>query len=143
MSKAMEHVDTLISILKEIKETYEYNLLNIEDTEKSLTDLGHEIELSKFNAVQGYKLAKEEQTLRRERRRMKDDNVTLTFLYQYYSNYPNMGNDLQKIRGEIKRQENFLATRLYTPRIRRDLTIPINKQNVTDLQMKFKQAGGM
>ena len=136
MSKAQEYVDTLIEILQDIKQSYDFNVANIEDIEKSLTDLGHEIELSKFNAVQGYKLAKEEQKLRQERRRMKDENVTLIFLYQYYSNYPNMVSDLQKIRGSIKREVSKLETRLYKPRIRKDLTIP-TLDNVTALQTKL------
>ena len=135
MSKAEQYVNTLIDILSDIKQTYEFNYENVNDLDKETQDLEHEIELSNFDSKKGYKLVKEFKRVRQERRKLCDENLTLKFLYDYFAKYPNMVTDLQKSRGEIKRKTEELSNRFYTPKIRTDLTIP-TKPVVVDIKPK-------
>jgi hypothetical protein len=126
MSKGEELVETLIVTLNDIKNTYNYNFQNVNDLDKESQDLEHEIELSTFSSVAGYKLAKELQRVRRERRKLKNENETLQLLNEYFNDprFKNLINDLCNIKGKIRKVQDNQANRLYTPKIRKDLTIP-------------------
>jgi hypothetical protein len=137
VGKAQKYVDTLIEILQDIKQSYEYNQINIGELDGESADLEHEIELSKFDSKRGYKLAKEYQRVRQERRKLKDENETLKFLYEHFSKLT-LITDLQSIRGAIKKETEKMTNRLYKPHIRNDLTIP-TMTNVTN----FKNVGGL
>lgn len=128
MSKAKQHVDNLIDILKDIKDTYDFNYQNINDLDKETQDLEHEIEIGQYDSKKGYKLVKEFRRVRQERRKLSDENATLKYLYDYFTNQKTMLKDLQDIRGEIKREEDKLINRLYMPKIRNDLTIPTREK---------------
>ena len=134
-----EKVSLLIQILQDIKKTYEYNQALIEDKEKETQDLLHEIELGSFDAKRGGRLAKELKNVRRERRRAMDENLTLKILYEYFEGKPLL-KDLQRMQGEIAREAGRLGSRVYTPRIRKDLTIPC-RQKETAVQKAFRLAG--
>jgi len=140
MSKAKQHVDNLIDILKDIKDTYDFNYSNINDLDKETQDLEHEIEIGQYDSKKGYKLVKEFRRVRQERRKLSDENTTLKFLYEYFSNQKTMLQDLYDIRGSIKRESDFMVNRLYTPKIRNDLTIPIRElpSNITNIKTKTK-----
>ncbi len=140
MCKSLEFATTLIDTITNIKETYEFNFKNVNDLDRETQDLEHEIELSEFDVYKGYELAKEFQRVRQERRRLNDENSTLKFLQDYFEspNFKKMVSELQKIRGNIKKEQEKLDNRLYTPRIRNDLTIPTrekdNNINTIDLR---------
>ncbi|MHB8065092.1 MAG: hypothetical protein ACYDG2_21160 [Ruminiclostridium sp.] len=142
MSKAQQYVNSLIDILSDIKQSYEFNEINILEACNNEQDLLHQIELGTFNACEGYKLCRELQRVRRERRAAKDYNVTMKPLYDYFVKFDGMIKDLQVFKGAIRREQEKLDTRLYKPRIRGDMTIP-TLNNVSDLQMKFKKVGAM
>lgn len=134
-----EKVSLLIEILQDIKKTYEYNQALIEEKEKETQDLLHEIELGNFDARRGGRLAKELKNVRQERRRAMDENITLKILYEYFEGKPLL-KDLQRMQGEITREAGKLSTRVYTSRIRKDLTIPC-RQKKTTVQKAFRLAG--
>lgn len=145
MSKAENYVNTLIDILSDIKQSYEFNEKNIIDANNEEKDILHQIELGKFNVVQGYYWAKEMKRVRNERRVAKDENTTLKFLYDYFIQFDEMVKQLQVFRGAIKREQEKLNTRLYKPRFRKDLTIPLlgNFNSNTQMSTRLKKVGGM
>lgn len=139
--KAEQHINNLIEMYHDIKTTYEYNLKNLTDLDMELQDLQHEIELSTFTASAGYKLAKELKKVRQERRKVKDENDTMKFLYDYLivnANYKTMPNDFNRVRNEIKKENEKKNNRFYIPRIRTDMTIN-TKEKVTDIGRKLKK----
>ena len=93
-----------------IKETL-YKELSRVDME--IVDIEHKIEMSNFNAYEGYKLAKEMQNARRKRREIKDNLEVLEAMEAHKSS--------ESLHNVINAVETKQAQRTYTPRIRADL----------------------
>lgn len=135
-SKAEEYVCTLIDIIIDIKESCDFNFKQINKLDKELQDLLHEIELSKFSTNRGSDLAKEIQNIRSKRRKLKDENETLNYLYEYFvyehcvdgisCNKPfgQLLSELGEIKNKINKKQKELDNRVYIPKVRKDLTIP-------------------
>ena len=121
-----DYSTTIIDIFKDVVTNYEHNLEIIKQTEDSINDINHEIELSApKDMYKGYMMYKTLRELRLERRCAKEENELLQEMYEYITSQTGkeFKSKMQKIQGhsvEIrKKQEN----RTYTPRQRSDLTI--------------------
>lgn len=89
-------------------------------------DLLHYAELGRFNAYEGFKIAKDIQEIQLKRRDVKDllELVQLTcnrIEGKYNTNL------LNEALGEIRKVNNYRSKRLYRPRVREDLEFKINK----------------
>ena len=84
-------------------------------TDLETIDIEHKIELTNFNANEGYMLAKEMKDVRVRRRKIKD---TITLLETMSKQF-----DLNKLGTAVEKAEAKLDTRTYTPRVREDLFI--------------------
>lgn len=125
VSKSQEWTTTILSILDEVKRTYEYNYEEINLRDKETQDLLHDIEMGNHNTAKLVKLAKELQRARKERRLMKEENECLEPLYNFLGR-PEWGKvkiDLYKIQTAIARTMEVQANRKYMPKVRRDLSI--------------------
>jgi DNA mismatch repair ATPase MutS len=112
---SLEEIQTALAVLRHIanpniKETL-YKELSRVDME--IVDIEHKIEMSNFNAYEGYKLAKEMQVARRKRREIKDTLETLESIEEHKSS--------TALHNVINAVETKQAQRTYTPRIRQDL----------------------
>lgn len=90
--------------------------------ESEIQDILHVIELTTFNACDGYKWAKELQSLRHQRRQLKDEidllePITKDFLAFQKPTEKNINKTIGEIRGITGRQEN----RTYRMRVRQEL----------------------
>lgn len=121
MCNAERIASTILSLLAEIETIYKDNQDLIYEREQESTDLSHEIEFSNFNAFEGFRLARELQTVLQERREYKNDNETMQILYDFIT--PQFKNGLIKCLQSIKSKESQQKTRLYTPKVRTDLTV--------------------
>ncbi|WP_447579908.1 hypothetical protein [Acinetobacter baumannii] len=92
----------------------------LKKVESEIQDVLHVIELTHFNACEGYKWAKELQRLRKERRRLKDEIDMLEpikeFLAYGKATEKNINKTIGDVRGINTRQNN----RTYHMRIRKD-----------------------
>ena len=117
---------TFIQIFNDVVKKYESNLEIIKQTEDSLTDTYHEIELGKNQDMyHGYLLYKQVKDLRMKRRQAKDENDLLRDMYEYIKsqNGQSFKTKIQSIQGNSVKVYEAQARRTYTPRQLDNLTI--------------------
>ncbi len=117
---------TVIQIFNDVVKKYESNIEIIKQTEDSLTDVYHEIELGKNQDMyHGYLLYKTVKDLRMKRRQAKDENDLLRDMYEYIKSQPGQTfkSKIQSIQGNSVKVYEAQSHRTYTPRQRDDLTI--------------------
>ncbi|MFU0790679.1 MAG: hypothetical protein ACFWT6_12070 [Virgibacillus proomii] len=126
----MDILNTAITIrdsVRDIPKQYKYNCERIKQLENEQTDLLHLLELTKFNARDGYKISKRIQELRQERRKLKDENSQLKHLEPILSKWMNNLPKLDDSIGSIRKEKAYTANRKYHCRVRKDLEPKINK----------------
>jgi Mg2+ and Co2+ transporter CorA len=110
-------------LLSKIEQEWDQIYEEIHKTDCEAGDLLHEIELTNFNAYEGYKLAKQLQEVRQKRRKLKDTQEILQHLKDFYDNNKQLHITLFKLIKEMQKTKESLQSRSYTPRIRTDLKI--------------------
>jgi hypothetical protein len=114
----IEAGETILKCIDYICKQFEANYKLIGELDKQLCDLQHEIEFTPFDIQKGYKLAKQTQDLRRQRREAKDENEVLYRMQEYLNN----GNAKSFVVGftatvgKAKKRLEELPNREYTPR---------------------------
>lgn len=122
---AQNIIDSFTNIENELQATDQ--AIRMCDTE--LCDIQHEIELTKFNACEGYYLAKEIQRIRKLRREWKDYEEQLNILKRFLGNHRTARNELRGLIKVIEEKKEHQIHRMYTPRIRNDLkVVNINRE---------------
>lgn len=89
----------------------------------------HELELTKFNACEGYNLAKELQILRHKRRQYKDQEEQLDVLRGFMNKHKWVISDLKPLIKILEDKQEHQLYRKYTPKIRTNLKI-VRLQNL-------------
>jgi hypothetical protein len=112
-------IDSFTNIENELQATDK--AIRMCDTE--LCDIMHEIELTKFNACEGYYLTKEIQRIRKLRREWKDYEEQLDILKRFLGNHKNARNELRNLIKVIEEKKEHQIHRMYTPRVRNDLKV--------------------
>ena len=137
MCKAKEITIELSKYINETKQTYEKNKVRISNLELEENDLKHEIELAKLDAVKFMKTCIKYKNVLNERRKLKDENATLIYLYDMFDKMPDLPTKLQKTMNNIDEKINQISERVYVPKARKDLTIgkPID---FSDLKEKLE-----
>jgi hypothetical protein len=71
---------------------------------------------------------------------LKDENETLSFLYEYFINgeflnkpYKKLLSNLNEIKSKINKRQKELNNRVYFAKVRNDLTIPTKSNRVVNL----------
>ncbi|KNE22458.1 hypothetical protein [Virgibacillus pantothenticus] len=126
----MDILNTAITIrdsIRDIPKIYKSNLAQIKELEGEELDLLHQIELTRFNARDGYKIAKRIQEIRQERRRLKNENSQLKHLEIIVSKWQDKLPKLDESIGNIRKEKGNITTRKYHCRVRKDLETKINK----------------
>lgn len=128
---AEKYITTILQIVQEITNNYEYNIDVIKRSEGELIDLEHEIELSApKNARDGYKLYSELRRIRIQRRIAKEENELMSELYDFFKTNPHIANKLRELQGKSAKTCEMLENRKYRPRQRDDLTITDERSTV-------------
>lgn len=117
---------TIRDTIRDLPKRYSLNSERISETEKETDDLMHLLELTKFNAVEGYKISKQLQTIRQERRILKDENDLLRPMIHELKNMKNKLNTWDNILGNIRREKARKENRYYNCKYRKDLQDKIN-----------------
>lgn len=117
-------IKDIIGLFDKVISTFEKNEQVIKGCEEELSDLQHEIELSKNKGVyHGYLMYVEIRELLRERRKAKDENEKIEALYNYCKNQKQTQKEFQRILSNYKNIEQKHQSRSYQPKRRADLTI--------------------
>lgn len=116
---------------------YKDNEISWAMIEGELSDLTHEIELSKpKDVVSGYKIYKELRELLIKRREVKDENAILKELYDYINADQEFKNRMNTIKNNMEKKIDQLSKREYKPRVRNDLSITNQPTRSFDELMK-------
>lgn len=128
------------AIAKDLHSKFEYLPKQIEvlQTEESLcdqeiSDLLHIIELSAFNASEGYKYSRELQITLQKRREIKNEVTSLRQLKQSLESVNGMKEKLTTLNQKIGERNKIVLSKKYTPRVRSDLIERFNKCNINKL----------
>lgn len=91
--------------------------------EQEIQDLLHEIELTRFDVQRGYKLSKALQEARQRRRTLKEKMEILRTLKEFTDSNKQLKISLYKALNAMQRTEDHQGQRMYTPRVRTDITL--------------------
>ena len=116
-------IKTILESFENLK--YEMDSVNqkIRDIHSEQDDLLHELELTKFNACEGYQLSKELQILRHKRRHYKDQEEQMDMIRGIINKYKWIINDLKPLVKLLEEKEDHQIHRQYTPKIRTNLKL--------------------
>lgn len=122
-------IDQLYTLIHKIEPIFNDNYEDVNYYDKEMQDLLHELELIKFNAFQGYSLAKKLKENRIHRRKAKDMNLALKPLYDFYMKNKDSFKELRSVQSEVTKIEANLKHRVYTPRVNNEMTEAFKKAN--------------
>ncbi len=123
----VEQIAVLIrDSVRDLPTRYSENKKRIRRLDEETSDLMHLVELTRFNAFEGFKIAQQLQVVRQERRKLKDENEVLKHLAPYLQSQKNKLGQLDKAIGEIRNTKSRLPVRKYNCKVRKDLEQKIN-----------------
>ncbi|WP_079709738.1 hypothetical protein [Paraliobacillus ryukyuensis] len=117
---------TIRDAIRDLPELFQENNERLSEIDMECQDLLHLLELTEFNARDGYKISKEMQVLQRERRQIKDQNEQLAYLKPVLSSWRDRLQQLEVIIGNIHKTKKLKEIRRYRCRVRKDLESKIN-----------------
>lgn len=117
---------TVRDAIRNIPKQYGHNQDKIKNLEDERQDILHLIELTNFNAYEGYKLSNELQRIQQERRKLKKENELLKPLIQPLSKMKGNLKHLDDAVGQIRKVKQNQQIKSYRCRVRKDLQDIIN-----------------
>ena len=121
--EAIRIIQDIINSVDIFEAEYQRIYEEIGKCDLEVCDILHDIELTSFNACEGYKMAKEIQKVRQRRRELKDKKSEILIIKETVEK---IRPTIQKLQGEItniEEKQEFQLHRIYTPRIRTDLKV--------------------
>lgn len=120
--KQSEIISAFLKLLDDVPKEYKvaYDIVNEKD--KEVQDIMHEVELNQLKTNEKAKLMTELQNNRRERRYWKDKADEYQPLNDYLNQskeFKNVINQLKQILGKVRKAEKYLEERTYKPRVRK------------------------
>lgn len=138
-----KNIDIILAAMNEIKKVYEKSSEDIITTTQEQEDIEHEIELNeKADRTAGYKYYRELREIRQRRRMSKNDNELCQESYNFFTadNNKSFFDRLIQIKGNSRKVFEKQKDRVYTPRIRGDVTITNSAMGVALGKAKKKKS---
>jgi hypothetical protein len=126
MIRYANEMEKLIEFLRSAADDNRTYISAVEEKEKEITDLEHELELGASDAKARARVSHELQLVLRERRKYKNIVECTAPIAEHLKSTPKLLNELGVVLGKIRKVERYHDTRHYVPRQRTDLTIGIN-----------------
>ncbi|GAB6170573.1 hypothetical protein JCM15765_00510 [Paradesulfitobacterium aromaticivorans] len=120
---AVTTTKNFLDILNTIEKDWGSWVDELKRCEEETQDLLHEIELTKFDASRGYRLCRDLQEVRQRRRQLKDEMDVARVLKEFLDINKQLKINLFKVLTSMERVEEGQGRRMYTPRVRTDLTL--------------------
>lgn len=114
-------VQTILDIAECAKDDMDRYHREVQYYDHEYNDLTHALELTRFNASEGYKLAKQMQENREKRRTSKDCIAQLSPLCNVIKKHHHFFNELKSVEREVQSVIRTQNVRTYRPRVRDDL----------------------
>lgn len=126
--EVVEICESFAKLISSVDRDWDDLYTEIGNLDKETSDLVHEVELTEFDHVEGYQLSLEIKKIRQKRRVYKDYQALISPLKEFASYNKNLQIPLFKAINEMKKRSSFKDSRLYFPRIRKDLKLSCNLQ---------------
>lgn len=123
MTEAIQTTKNFLETLNAVEKEWGSWHEDLSQCNMEIQDLLHEIELTKFDAYRGYKLCKQLQEVRQRRRDIKNKIEVLKYLKDFYDNNKKLKIELYKVLTNMEQIEENQRHRLYTPRVRTDISL--------------------
>ena len=123
---AEEIAVTIRNAIKDIPSHYDWNMNRIEQIQNETDDLIHMLELTNFNASEGYKISRRLKEIRMERRILKDENDLLRPMVGELTNMKNKKGVWDAVVGNVRKVKAGKRKRFYKCKHRIDLQDKIN-----------------
>lgn len=125
---------TVREVLVDYPKRYKENQEILQTLHKEEIDLLHALELVSFNAYEGYYLASELQKIRRERRKIKDDNEFLDPIVKLVKSNKIKEHDLNQTIGAVRNTVKNQEVRSYRMKVRTEMQNMIDKRGINSCQ---------
>lgn len=111
----IEAAEEILRCIDYITKTYPENYDRIGELDKELCDIQHIIEFTPLDIQRGFRLAKQTQEVRKERRVLKNENEVLKPLYDFFNQGSRQAfkNALIVATSKAKSREKMLSDRVY------------------------------
>ena len=123
MYEIADQLNGFLDLLNHIENNWDSIYDGIGQADRETQDILHEMELTSFNASEGYALAKKLQEVRQRRRRLKNEKEALKDIKEFYEHHKQLKIDLFKVLTKKKQTLETQANRKYMPRVRDDLKL--------------------
>lgn len=123
MEELIKTIKAFAEILNDIDNVWSELHEKLKQYELESNDLLHEIELTNFNACEGYILAKKLKEVRQRRREVKNKQEILQYVKDFAANNKNLIITLYKLAKSMEEKLDIQQNRVYVPRIRHDLKL--------------------
>ncbi|GAB6172010.1 hypothetical protein JCM15765_14880 [Paradesulfitobacterium aromaticivorans] len=123
MTNSIQTARDFLDTLNTIEKDWDTWVDDLKTCEQEIQDLLHEIELTKFDACRGYQLCKQLQQVRQRRRKLKDQMEINSHLRDFIDCNKQLKISLFKVLSSMKKTEEYQSQRIYTPRVRTDLSL--------------------
>lgn len=133
-----QYVTTILQMSRELIQRYETNAKTVKSNTGQITDLEHDLYLGKRrNDEEKIKFVDEMERILLERRHAKDENELIEELVHFFKSQ-DLEKKLKPIQSNSMKILNAQRMRVYTPRVRTDLTIQATEyeeslQRVSDI----------
>lgn len=116
--------------LKNLPKEIEYLEKEIKSYDDERQDIFHYAELAKFNASEGFKIAKDLQVVAQKRRQAKDTYEVMTAAWGKINGKINNLHIIDQAIGDVRKVIDRKSNRHYNPRVRVDLKDKINRKEL-------------
>ncbi|TYR75555.1 hypothetical protein FZC79_10315 [Rossellomorea vietnamensis] len=121
MTEFEKNLQAVREVFVDYPKRYENNETQLKRIDQEIQDILHVIELNNFNAAIGYKLSKELQKARQERRRIKDELEMMDPIKELLAFPKPTEKNISKTIGSVRQVITKHGARTYRMRIREDL----------------------
>lgn len=133
-----EELKIFRKVVAEYPKRFKVNKELLHELHQEELDLLHVVELVNLNASDGYKLYKELQTNRQERRKIKDENKLLEPIVSYIKQQKVSTTALNGLIGEIRNRKSTMSARGYRMNVRHDLQHTIDTKRIKGLRLLWR-----
>ncbi|MHB1651405.1 MAG: hypothetical protein ACYCVD_02875 [Desulfitobacteriaceae bacterium] len=123
MTEAIAFTRNFLELLNTIERDWGNWIDDLKQCEQEIQDLLHEIEFTKFDVFRGYKLCKQLQEVRQRRRKLKETMEVVRHLKDFLDANKQLKISLFKVLTGMEKTEERQEQRMYTPRIRTDISL--------------------
>lgn len=119
---AAKILENFLDMIQDAEKEYDSAHSEVNQKESETQDYMHALELQNLSYKQCCKVATKLKKCRQERRKSKDIVEQLNPLISYIDKNKNTINGLKGLLGELRKQDKYLNSRQYFPRVIKDVT---------------------